>query len=159
MSSKVITESLYNSLERSSKEIGQYFVIAHRANIIKLSYKHGVSKVADMFSISRSTIYFWANSFKREGLEGLKNKSKHQGGLLLKDIHRKTVKEMLQTSPSLTIKEVGIKLEKKFNLRVSKSSIHLLMKDCGFSYITSRPQHYKQNQDELNEFKKNSYQN
>jgi len=90
---------------------------------------------------------------------GLKNKSKHQGGLLLKDIHRKAVKEMLQTSPSLTIKEVGIKLEKKFNLRVSKSSIHLLMKDCGFSYITSRPQHYKQNQDELNEFKKNSYQN
>jgi predicted transcriptional regulator YheO len=87
MSSKVITESLYNSLERSSKEIGQYFVIAHRANIIKLSYKHGVSKVADMFSISRSTIYFWANSFKREGLEGLKNKSYQLSNLTIHNIY------------------------------------------------------------------------
>ena len=47
------------------------------------------------------------------------------------------------------------KLEQNFNLIVSKSTTHRAMKSAGFSYITPRKTHYKQDTNESVKFKKN----
>ena len=47
------------------------------------------------------------------------------------------------------------KSRKFFNLDVSKSTVHRAMKDNGFSYITPRQNHYKQDKKVTEDFKKN----
>ena len=47
-------------------------------------------------------------------------------------------------------------IEKKFKLKVSKSSVHNIMKSVGFSYITPRKSHYKQDKIAAENFKKKS---
>ena len=44
-------------------------------------------------------------------------------------------------------------------IEVSKSTIHRLIRKLGFSHITSRPIHHKQDKEKLEEFKKNSDRN
>ena len=44
----------------------------------------------------------------------------------------------------------------KFDIEASKSTIHRAMKEVGFSYITPRKNHYKQNKEEAANFKKKS---
>ncbi len=46
------------------------------------------------------------------------------------------------------------KLKKRFNLEVSKSTVHRAMRSVGFSYITPRQTHYKQDKKESESFKK-----
>jgi transposase len=51
---------------------------------------------------------------------------------------------------------VKIKLEEQFGIKVSQSTTHNTMKVAGFSHITARSVHYKQDKEKLEEFKKNS---
>ena len=48
------------------------------------------------------------------------------------------------------------KLEKEFGLEVSRATVHRAMQSCGFSYITPRKNHYKQDKIKAKEFKKKS---
>ena len=158
MPSNIITKSLYNQLNRESENIGKYFIISHRISIIKMCYKHGIKKTAKLFSISRNTIYLWIKSFMKEGIAGLENKTKHKGGLIIQNIHKDAIKNIIKQNPNLTVKEIKYYLQEKFNISVSISTIYNHIKDLGFSYISSRQKHYKQDKEEMNKFKKKLYQ-
>ena len=86
----------------------------------------------------------------------LPNKAKHKGGIKLKKEHREAIKGWLEESPNISIFEVKENLTKEFGLFVSKSTVHRAMGAVGFSYITPRKKHYKQNQKTMAEFKKKS---
>jgi transposase len=65
---------------------------------------------------------------------------------------------MVRKKPNLSISLIKDMLEKHFNLKIFRSSVHNIMKSVGFSYITPRKYHYKQDKnevDEVDKFKKN----
>ena len=84
------------------------------------------------------------------------NKAKHQGGIKLKQDHKEKIREWLEKDPNSSISQIHERLEIKFDLKVSKSTVHRAMKSVGFSYITPRKRHYKQDEGEVNKFKKKS---
>ena len=54
------------------------------------------------------------------------------------------------------VDKIHQKLKTYFNLNVSRSTTHRAMKEVGFSYITPRKSHYKQDKKAAEEFKKKS---
>jgi len=47
-------------------------------------------------------------------------------------------------------------IEEKFDIKISKSSVHRLLIKLGFSHITGRAEHYKSDKSAQAEFKKKS---
>ena len=84
------------------------------------------------------------------------NRAKHQGGIKLKQTHKDKIKKWIEKDFNISITQVKEKLEKQFNLKVSRSTVHRAMKSVGFSYITPRQTHYKQDKKESESFKKKS---
>ena len=66
------------------------------------------------------------------------------------------VKKWIELNPNITINALKIKIEGEWEITLSKSTVHKVMKDLNFSYITPRPRHYKQDKIAVDEFKKKS---
>jgi transposase len=94
--------------------------------------------------VNRTSIYLWAKEVKRSGIDNLSNRAKHKEGLKLKNIHKEAIRAWLLAESNLTIIEIKDRLKQKFSLDVSRSTVHRAMRSSGFSYITGRNQHYKQ---------------
>ncbi len=84
------------------------------------------------------------------------NAPKHLDGIIVKNEHRQEVKRWLSIDPNITINRVKIRLEEQFGIKISSATTHTIMKAAGFSRITARSVHYKQEKEKLEEFKKNS---
>jgi hypothetical protein len=54
----------------------------------------------------------------------------------------------------ITLKKLKLKIEKKFRTTFSMSALHNQVRLLGYSNITGRPQHYKQDKEKLEDFKK-----
>lgn len=109
--------------------------------------------------VSRTSIYLWAKEVKRSGIDNLSNQAKHKEGLKLKNIHKEAIKAWLLAESNLTIIEIKDRLKQKFSLDVSRSTVHRAMRSSGFSYITGRNQHYKQDASIVENFKKQTPEN
>ncbi len=72
---------------------------------------------------------------------------------------REQVEAWIQENPNITIKEMRIKIQERFGLDISKSTVHRNMQRMKFSYITPRPVHNGQDKSKQEEFKKKSQRN
>jgi transposase len=90
------------------------------------------------------------------GIDSLKIGSKHKDGIKLKIYHKEKIRKWIISNPNITRQEVVQKLQDEFNLKISLSTARRAMKSVGFSYITPRKNHYKQDKDKTDIFKKNS---
>ena len=115
------------------------------------SYKHGAKKVSEIFDIDITSIHKWTMKLEKEGYKSL-----IKGGIKLKQIHKDKIKKWLEKDSNSSISQIHEKLEKHFDLNVSRSMVHRAMKSVGFSYITPRKHHYKQDKNKVNKFKKKS---
>jgi transposase len=61
----------------------------------------------------------------------------------------------LLAESNLTIIEIKDRLKQNFSLDVSRSTVHRAMRSSGFSDITGRKQHYKQDASIVENFLKN----
>ncbi len=109
--------------------------------------------MSEILDIDRTSLFRWASKLNRDGAESLINVAKHKDGIKLKIIK---IAKWIKTNPNMTRQSVVQKLKDKFDLEISLSTARRAMKSAGFSYITPRKHHYKQDRNEVNKFKKKS---
>ncbi len=153
--SKLITDEVAELAERSLKELGKAGAIARKLQAISSANKHGIKKVSEVYNISRTTLTAWINNFKDGSLIALSPKAKKPRSPITAE-HRVIIKEWLEQEGRMTIEALRAKIEGFFNIKLKKSAVHNLIHSLGFSYITPRPKHYKQDSSKHEEFKKKS---
>ena len=158
MTTKIINDKIAKKAKLSLMRLKSHGTTANKLKALIAANKHGVKKVSEIFNVGRTSIYRWADELNKEGFKYMINDSKHHEGIKLKDCHKSEINKWLNKDPNLSILTVKNKLLKEFDLIVSKSTVHRAMKSCGFSYITPRKNHYKQDKKEVDIFKKNSNQ-
>lgn len=156
MARTIIDEEVYKRAKEALSKMKNKGTTANKLKAVISSYSNGIKKVSEVFGVHVTSIHRWARQIKNNEMEALVNKSKHQDGILIKKKHKAAIAEWLSKNPSLTIKEVMSLVEKEFNISASRSTIHRAMRSSGFSYITPRQQHYKQDKKASEEFKKKS---
>lgn len=156
MPKTIIDESVYEKAKNGLIQLQSKGTAANKLKAIMASYKHGAKKVSEIFDIDITSIHKWTMKLEKEGYKSLINKAKHQGGIKLKQLHKDKIKKWLEKDSNSSISQIHEKLEKHFDLNVSRSTVHRAMKSVGFSYITPRKHHYKQDKNEVNKFKKKS---
>lgn len=152
--SNIINDSVVSEAEVLLKKIGKIGTVSKKLHAVIAARTHGMQKVCDVMGMSRSSIYLWAKKIQEGDVEGLINKSKHQDGIKLKKTHQQAISDWLKEDPQMTIQSVREKLKKTFDMVLSTSTVHRSMRKAGFSYITSRKRHYKQEKDSVESFKK-----
>ena len=157
--SKAISELLYNKAKEALQEVGRSGDVSRKLQAIKSAKEHGISKVADIFGVSRVAIMAWIRDFSELGIDGLKIKAGRGRKSILLNEEVEKVKEWIKEDPNLTIKAIRLKIKELFNKNLSTGATHNLLKKQNLSYITPRPSHYKKDDSSHGEFKKKSSSN
>jgi transposase len=113
----------------------------------------GVNVVAKVFNITGATLRSWIKSYQSSGVAGLEYQPGRGRKSKLLDLHREAIRRWTGEDCNLTLNAILIKLEEEYQLSSSKSAVHRALHELGISYITPRPQHYKQDKSHV-EFKK-----
>lgn len=155
MPKTIISENTYLLAQKELKKLRNEGTLFKKLQAVKLAYEHGIKNTADFLDVFPVSIRNWAKAINNGEVSSLKIGSKHKDGIKIKKHHKKNVKLWLEKDPNLSINSIKEMLEKKFKLKVSRSSVHNIMKSVGFSYITPRKNHYRQDKNQLDNFKKN----
>jgi transposase len=158
MPKTIISKDTYLAASQELKKLKIEGTLFRKLQAVKLAYEHSIKETAEFLNIFPVSIRNWAKLINNGQIDDLKIASKHKEGMKLKLIHKSNIKKWLSSDPNLTIEAVRLKLETKYQLIVSKSTVHRAMKDNGFSYITPRQNHYKQDKKITEDFKKKSTQ-
>jgi transposase len=156
MPKTIISENTYVSAQRELKKIKVEGTLFKKLQAVKLAYEHGIKETSEFLGIFPVSIRNWARLINENKVDLLKIGSKHSDGIKLKNIHKERIKKWLEKDPNISVIVVKERIKKQFNVDVSKSTVHRAMKDSGFSYITPRKNHYKQDKKKVENFKKKS---
>lgn len=154
--SKAISDELYNKAKDALQEVVRSGDVSRKLQAIKSAKEHGISKVADIFGISRVALMSWIKAFSMFGIDGLKLQDGRGRKHILSDPEIEQVKRWVEGDSGLTIKAARLKIEESFFKKLSNGAVHNLIKRLGFAYITPRPSHYKKDTSSHEEFKKKS---
>lgn len=152
---KIIDEELVNKARDALGALGDNGIVAIRLRAIIASYKHSIKIVSEVFGINRSSLHRWVLLFKNGGIESLKNIKKPPRSKLNQE-QQLIVRSWVENDNTITIKKIVIMIKDNFDSSLSKSSIHRMLINLGFSHITGRTKHYKANYSAQAEFKKKS---
>lgn len=156
MSKTIINKAIYEKARNGLMQLKSKGTAANKLKAIMAAYNHGSKKVSEILDINITSIYKWTIKLDREGYESLINQAKHHEGIKVKKFHKEEIKKWLEKDSHISITKVKENLEKQFHLEVSRSTVHRAMKEVGFSYITPRKNHYKQDKKQAEDFKKKS---
>lgn len=158
MTATIINKSTYDNAKKALHKLKSRGTTANKLKAVISAYKNGIKKVSEVFDVHPTSIHRWAKQINDGNLDLLVNDSKLSDGIKLKQIHKNQIKNWLNEDPNYSINKIKDMLFSHFYLLVSKSTVHRAMKSVGFSYITPRKNHYKQDKKEVGRFKKNSNQ-
>jgi transposase len=150
---KLINDEVLKTAREGLRSLGSYGTIAVKLRAIIAVGDYGIAPVAKMYKIARSTLTDWIKNIsdditKLEVARGRGRKSR------LTEEQLNEIAKWLSANPGLTINAVMMMIIEQFNIKLSKSTVHRIMKQLCYSYITPRPIHYKQDTSKHDEFKK-----
>lgn len=154
---KAISDELLEICKAELKKQGVRGENGRRLQAIISAKTYGISAVAKIYNISRETLMRWISKVKTGGVKNFAvSAGRGRRSKLNKDQELKVQKYIEEAGAHLSSQKVQIFIRENFNLELSKATAHRLLKRLGFSYMTPRPSHYKQDQSGHAEFKKKS---
>lgn len=154
--SMAISDKLLEKCKIALKQQGKTGEVSKRLQAIISAKHHNISKVALIFGITRVTLMKWIRDFDKESINGLSVRKGRGRKKIFNKHHEEKVLKIIQKNPNVTAKQVQKIIEKDLVIFAGIATIYRLMSRLGFSYITPRKIHYKQDQKQAAEFKKKS---
>lgn len=154
--SALLNKSVVAFAEAELKKMGQYAYVGRKLQAVIAASKHGITDVAKIYDISRTTLTEWIRRLGQENIDKLKAPEERKRKSRLDQKQKDQIKEWIAANPNITIKELRIIIKDRFSIDISKSTVHRTMRMLSFSYQTPRPKHYKQDHAIVEEFKKKS---
>jgi len=122
------------------------------------------AEAAKIGGMDRQTLRDWAHRFNEQGPAGLKDKRRRGNPMRLSQAQQTELAEIVETGPDRAVHGVvrwrRIDLQRviveRFGVEYHERTIGKLLKHLGFSHISARPQHPKQDGEVIAAFKKTS---
>ena len=156
MSNKsILSSSLLSEKARMSLSGLPFSKLTIQLKSISCLSTNSITKICEVFSISKNNLKSWARKFDKDGIEGLYPKRRKARKSKLSEVHKIEIKKWISKNSSLTLQEIQSKLSSIYNVKISQVGIWKNLKKMGLSYITARKKHYKSDKSKQDEFKKN----
>jgi transposase len=152
--SKLITNEVVKIAQEKLKELGKNAYISAKLQAVISAKKHGITKVSDVFNISRGTLISWIKHVKNDYVEGLAIRPGRGRKKRLAPEQADLVKEWVNQNSQMTVDELRVRINEEMGLALGRSTVHRIMQSLNFAYITPRPKHHKQDLPQQEVFKK-----
>ena len=114
--------------------------------------------------MDRQTLRDWVHAYNARGIEGLRNTPPPGRPPKLSGEHKQALKAIVEKGPDVEIdgvvrwRRVDLKrvVKERFGVVVDEDTIGRILHELGFSHISSRPQHPRQEPGAIAAFKKTS---
>lgn len=155
---KAISEELLEKCKLELKKSGVKGEAGRRLQAIISAKTHGILKVAEIYNISRTTLMRWIERIEeKEGKTFALVQPGRGRKSLLNDSQKNQLKKYIEKEgATLSAKKLQHHIDRTFGVKTSHVTAYRLLKELGFSYITPRPKHHKQDKSTQEEFKKKS---
>jgi len=153
--SSAISEDLVLKCKIALKQQGRSGEVSRRLQAIISAKNHNISKVSSIFGITRATLFKWIKDFEKESINGLIISKGRGRRKIFDNKSEDKIRKIIEKNPNITAKLLQKTIEDKMDIKAGIATIYRLIKRLGFSYITPRKYHYKQDKIEVAEFKKN----
>ena len=154
--SKLLDQEILEFANKELKKLGKNAYVIRKLQAIIAAHKHGITKVAKIYDISRTSLTVWIKHLKSKSIEKLRAPESRKRRAKLDNDQMEIIRLWVSKDPNITIKNVRIRIIELMAQKLSMSSVHRIMKKLNFSYITPRPRHYKKDKKLGIEFKKKS---
>lgn len=154
--SSAISEDLVLKCKIALKQQGKSGEVSRRLQAIISAKNHNISKVSLVFGITRATLFKWIKDFDKKSIDGLIISKGRGRRKIFNKKNEDKIRKIIEKNPSITARLLQKTIEDKIFIKAGIATIYRLMKRLGFSYITPRKHHYKQDKIEVDKFKKNS---
>lgn len=152
--SKLLDQVVVEKAKMALQKIGKSALCVRKLEAVIAAKQHGITQVAKVYGITRTTLTTWIKLIKNDKIERLNAPPERKRKNKLNDDQRKQILEWIKDNSQLTIKAIGIRIEEIFGINLSKSTVHREVQKLGYSYIKPRPKHFKQDPNKVSEFKK-----
>jgi len=154
---KAISDEMFEACKAELKIQGIRGENGRRLQAIISAKEHGILQVAKIYNISRETLMRWIRKFQEGGSKAFAVDAGRGRRYKLTEQQKLTVSKYIEKEGfNLSSKKLQDFIKNNFLIELSIATAHRLLKSLGFSYITPRPIHHKQDQKTHNEFKKKS---
>jgi transposase len=154
---KLVNDEIVERCKVELKKHGTRGEIGRRLQAIISVKEYGITTVAEVYGIARSTLSNWIKNFTLEGVESFKVKKGRGAHRKLSEEQMKEIREyVLQEGATLTCTKLQIYVKERYSIEIGHTTAYRTLKRLGFSNITPRPRHYKRKEVEVEEFKKKS---
>lgn len=153
--SSAISDQLLEKCKIALKQQRKTGEVGRRLQAIISAKNHGISKVALIFGITRATLMKWIRDFEKWSVEGLLVK-KGRGRKRILTNQEKKIYEIIKKNPNIRAKELQSLIARDLLVKVGIATVYRMMHRLGYSYITPRKNHYKQDKEKVENFKKKS---
>lgn len=131
--------------------------------VYQVSLGQASRKLEDLYNTSFKQILNWVHRFEKEGLEGLKDKTKSGRNPRLSKKQKEEIKSLLQTNKP---DEFGYNtstwngpilkdyIEKNYKISFKKAQIYNILSSLGFTYQKGRAKYPEADEQKQKEFKK-----
>ena len=153
-SSKLLDDAVVEKAKIALRKIGKSALCARKLEAVIAAKKHGITQVAKVYDITRTTLTSWIKHIKSNRIDRLNAPAERKKKSKLNNEQRKQIAEWIVADSQLTINAILIKIEQVFAISMSKSTVHREIQKLGYSYIKPRQKHFKQDPEKVSEFKK-----
>lgn len=154
--SKLLDDQVVQFAKSALKTIGKNALLARKLNAVIAASKHGITTVAKVYDISRTTLTEWVKHVKAEQLIKLQAPIERKRKSILNDADRAIVKSWIEADPNLTLDSLALMVADGLNKTISRTTMYREIVKMKYSYITPRKQHINKDPKLAEEFKKKS---
>jgi transposase len=154
--SELISEETERKARLALKKCSQEKLVVRKLEAIIAACKHGISCVARVYDVTDTTLRSWIRHFLEDETEHLKAPPSRRRKSILNDDDRTVISGLIKENPQLTGAILCQKVLENLGKKVSPATMYRELKKLGFSHITPRPQHHKQDKEKVEAFKKTS---
>jgi len=158
---KTIDVALVEAAGRELAGIKDYKLSIRLQAIISMS-NQPTATVSQVLGVSRQTLWKWVEKFRKQGLDGLRDRPKGHNPSILAEEQKQQVAQWLvegknQQGQSVhwTIALLRREVDEVFGKKIGKTPMWILVRKMGFRQKTPRPAHAKADPLEQERFKKN----
>jgi len=133
---------------------------------IQATLTHKESEVAEIFGLARSTLLQWISNYKKNGVDGIRNKSRGHNPSKLSEREKEKINEWIISCKDSTGKPVHWTLKRLireiqlvFGKEITKTPLWITLIKMNLTLKKPRPKHHKSNVEQQADFKKNSRTN
>jgi len=158
----LLNNTYIDLLESDIKQITDSEIVL-KLKAILASMTHNESLVSEIFGISRSTLTRWMKNYKKDGVLGLKNKSRGHNPSKLSEEEISIIKEWILACKDSTgkpvhwtLKRLIAEIQTVFGIQISKTPLWITLTKNALTPKKPRPKHHKSDKEKQDSFKKNS---